>query len=147
MSRVVEVSTEGVRIAVSRERVRAASERVLRAEKVADALVNITFVTDRRMAALNRRHLGHSGSTDVISFAFAPVEGVTGLVGDIYIAPAVAARNAKAHGERVRDELLRLVVPGTLHVIGHDHPEGESRYASTMWRRQEQLLRRELASA
>lgn len=145
MSRVVEVSTEGVRIAVSRERVHAASERVLKAEKIADALVNITFVTDRRMAALNRRHLGHSGSTDVISFGFAPVEGVTGLVGDIYIAPAVAARNAKAHGEGVRDELLRLVVHGTLHVIGYEHPEGETRYESPMWRRQEQLLRRELA--
>jgi len=28
-----------------------------------------------------------------------------------------------------------------LHVIGHDHPEGDRRYTSPMWRRQERLLR------
>jgi probable rRNA maturation factor len=41
----------------------------------------------------------------------------------------------------VREELLRLVVHGVLHVVGHDHPEDDSRYQSRMWKRQEQLLR------
>jgi len=36
---------------------------------------------------------------------------------------------------------LRLVVHGMLHVVGHDHPEDDSRYRSPMWKRQEQLLR------
>jgi probable rRNA maturation factor len=41
----------------------------------------------------------------------------------------------------VREELQRLVVHGVLHVLGHDHPEDESRYESSMWKRQERLLR------
>jgi rRNA maturation RNase YbeY len=141
MTRVVEVATEGVRIAVSRARVERVAEAVLRAEGVHDALLNITFVTDRRIAAMNRKHLEHSGPTDVISFGFAPVEAAGDVVGDVYIAPGVARRNAVAHGASVREELLRLVVHGVLHVLGHDHPEGEARYASPMWRRQERLLR------
>jgi ssRNA-specific RNase YbeY (16S rRNA maturation enzyme) len=32
------------------------------------------------------------------------------------------------------------VVHGVLHVVGHDHPDGQERYASPMWRRQETLL-------
>jgi probable rRNA maturation factor len=40
----------------------------------------------------------------------------------------------------VREEIARLVVHGTLHVLGYDHPEDESRTASPMWRRQERLL-------
>lgn len=141
MSRVVDVATEGVRIPVSRSRVAALADAVLRAERVRYAILSVAFVTDRRIAALNRKHLGHSGPTDVISFGFAPVDARGDVVGDVYIAPGVARRNAKSHGGSVREELLRLVVHGVLHVLGHDHPEDESRYASPMWKRQEQLLR------
>ncbi|HEU4721710.1 MAG TPA: rRNA maturation RNase YbeY, partial [Gemmatimonadaceae bacterium] len=79
--------------------------------------------------------------TDVISFGFAPVARARAVVGDVYIAPGMARRNAIAHGRGVREELMRLVVHGVLHVLGHDHPEDETRYESPMWRRQERLLR------
>jgi rRNA maturation RNase YbeY len=141
MRLVVHVATEGVRIPVARARVAALANRVLRAERVRDAELSVTFVSDRRIAALNRMHLGHAGPTDVISFAFAAPSAGSALEGDVYIAPGVARRNARAHARRVREELLRLVVHGVLHVVGHDHPDGEARYASSMWRRQEQLLR------
>ena len=141
MSLAIDVATEGVRIPVARARVAALAEGVLRRERVAAAMLSIAFVTDRRIAALNRRHLGHAGPTDVISFGFAPVASRGPVVGDVYIAPEVARRNAREHGGGVREELMRLVVHGVLHVLGHDHPEGASRYASPMWRRQERLLR------
>ena len=114
---------------------------MLRREGVRDALLSIAFVSDRRIAALNREHLGHAGPTDVISFGFAPVKAGGAVVGDVYIAPAVARRSAAEQGGTVREELMRLVVHGVLHVVGHDHPEDESRYDSPMWRRQERLLR------
>jgi rRNA maturation RNase YbeY len=123
------------------------AQHVLRAERVRNALISITFVSDRRIAALNARHLRHRGSTDVISFGFAPVTRRGAVVGDVYIAPAVARRNARAHGQGVREELLRLVVHGVLHVLGHDHPEDDARYTSPMWRRQERLLRSALEAA
>jgi probable rRNA maturation factor len=62
------------------------------------------------------------------------------LVGDIYIAPEVARRNALSFGVPQREEVARLVVHGVLHVAGYDHPEGAARIESPMWRRQEQLL-------
>ena len=141
MSLAVDVALEGVRISIARARVAALAEGVLRREGVRDALLSIAFVSDRRIAALNRTHLGHAGPTDVISFGFAPVAARGVVVGDVYIAPAVARRNAAAHGGGVREELMRLVVHGVLHVLGHDHPEDETRYESPMWRRQERLLR------
>jgi probable rRNA maturation factor len=132
---IIDVSAAGVRVPVSLARARAASERVLRAERVTDALVSIAFVSDRQMASLNWQHLQHRGATDVISFGFAPSAVGCGVVGDIYIAPGVARRNAMAHDERIRDELLRLVVHGTLHVLGYEHPEGADRSTSPMWKR------------
>jgi probable rRNA maturation factor len=141
MTLAVDVATEGVRVPIARSRVATLAERVLRHERVRDALLSIAFVTDRRIAALNREHLGHAGPTDVISFGFAPVGSGRVVVGDVYIAPGVARRNARDHGGGIREELMRLVVHGVLHVIGHEHPEDDSRYGSPMWRRQERLLR------
>lgn len=140
----VAVQSEGVRPAVSAARLAAAGRLVLGAEGVKAALLSVTLLTPSRMAAMNRRHLGHAGATDVISFGFRDPSGA--VIGDIYLCPAVAAANARRFGVGVREELLRLVVHGTLHVLGHDHPDGETRVASPMWKRQERLLARVLAA-
>lgn len=140
MSHAVEVAAAGVRVPLARRRVAEIARAVLRAEKVRRARLSIAFVDDARIARLNRRHLGHGGATDVISFALSD-DAAEGLVGDIYIAPAIARRNAIEQGIPARDELTRLVVHGVLHVVGYDHPEGAGRYESPMWARQEQLVR------
>jgi rRNA maturation RNase YbeY len=59
----------------------------------------------------------------------------------------VARAHARARGVSVREELLRLVVHGTLHILGYDHPESEEREQSVMWRRQERVVRRLVARA
>jgi probable rRNA maturation factor len=142
MSAVVDIAAEGVRVALSRERVRELARFTLRRERVRDALVSIAFVSSRAIARLNADHLGHRGATDVISFALDTHGNPdAALVGDIYICPEVASRNARAHGALVREELARLVIHGVLHVVGYDHPDGDGREASPMWARQERLLR------
>ena len=149
MTYVIDVDAEGVRVPLSRRRAADAARSVLRSEKIDDARLSIAFVDNRRIAQINRRHLGHRGPTDVISFALTSGAQSGPVVGDIYIAPDVARRNAAAHGVPVREELTRLVIHGVLHVIGFDHPEGDDRETSAMWRKQERLvakLRRGTAS-
>jgi probable rRNA maturation factor len=140
MSVAVHVSTEGVRLPIARERVSQIARRVLAAEGVREAMVSITFLGTRAMATLNKRHLGHRGATDVISFGFSESGRRGPVIGDIYIAPDVARANARRYDAGIREELARLVVHGVLHVLGYDHDEGEARLASPMWRRQERLL-------
>ncbi|MFN0097120.1 MAG: rRNA maturation RNase YbeY [Gemmatimonadaceae bacterium] len=136
----VAVQSDGVRSPVAAARLQAAALAVLKAERAAAALLSVTLLTSRAIAALNRRHLGHSGPTDVISFGFRDPEGA--VIGDVYICPAIASENAKRFGRPVREELLRLVVHGTLHVLGYEHPDGAARTSSKMWKRQERLLAR-----
>ena len=40
----------------------------------------------------------------------------------------------------MEQELVRLAIDGTLHVLGHEHPAGPRRTASRMWRLQEAIL-------
>lgn len=142
MSAAIHVSTDGIRVPVSAARVAELARGVLAAEKVREAMLSITFVTTGGIARLNREHLGRAGATDVISFGFSDTGRRGAVVGDVYICPEVARRHAQEHGVGVREELARLVVHGVLHVLGHDHPDGDEREDSPMWRRQETLLRR-----
>jgi probable rRNA maturation factor len=141
MSLDVDVSSDGVRSPISRERTQEIVQRVLRSEKVRNALVSITFLDKRSMARLNKEHLGHAGPTDVISFGFTRAAATDPVVGDVYVCPEVARDNARGRGEPVRREVARLVVHGTLHILGHDHPD-EGRESSEMWRTQERLVSR-----
>ena len=114
----------------------------LRSERVKDAMLSITFVGRAAISRLNRRYLGHVGPTDVISFGLGRIGKRGAVVGDIYICGEVARQNARRQGIAVGEELLRLVVHGTLHVLGRDHPTGAARTSSQMWRRQERILAR-----
>lgn len=138
----IEVSSTGMRLPISRVRVIGTVRAVLRAEDVRNALLSIAFVSNRAIAQLNRRYLRQRQATDVISFAFAREAVTDPVIGDVYVAVAIARSNARAHGVGIREELIRLVVHGVLHVLGHDHPEGTARDMSPMWRRQERFVKR-----
>ena len=140
MTLIVDVAADGVRAPLGRSRVAGIVRTVLEAEGVTDALISIAFLTRRAMAALNRKHLGRAGATDVIAFGLTRTDRRVPVIGDIYIAPDVAREQAREHHVGMREEIARLAVHGTLHVLGHDHPEGSGRTSSGMWKRQEALL-------
>jgi probable rRNA maturation factor len=117
--------------------VRRIVEAVLAGER-RRAFISVTFLGRESMRRLNARHKGRDEPTDVLSFALREPDGR--MTGDVYICPWVAAREAGARGVPLREELVRLVVHGTLHVLGREHPEGEGRTRSPMWRRQERYV-------
>src|SRR5438309_9536957 len=109
------------------------------------------------MRRLNRRATGRRRLTDVIAFALPQPDGT--LLGDVYICPDAArgwlnsvpekalpvaetAGNRQPATPHLDEELVRLAVHGTLHVLGYDHPDGPGRTRSAMWRRQERYVRR-----
>jgi probable rRNA maturation factor len=138
----IDISSSVRRLSVSRARVKEAAVAALKAERAKDAMLSITFVGQAAMSQLNRRYLGHHGPTDVISFGLGRIGKRGAVVGDVYICAEVARENARRQGIPAGEELLRLVVHGTLHVLGHDHPTGTGRTSSAMWRKQERILAR-----
>lgn len=127
----------GRRLPLSRALVRRVVEAVLQAER-REALISVTFLGRDAMRRLNADHKKHDRPTDVLTFA---MDGLASqVVGDVYVCPWVARREARARGIPLREELIRLVVHGTLHALGRDHPDGADRIHSAMWRRQERYV-------
>ena len=104
-------------------------------EGVTGSELSLSLVTETEMADLHERYLGEPGPTDVLSFPLdeddLDEDGVR-LLGDVVIAPSVAARNNPADPAA---ELRLLVVHGILHLLGHDHLQDGER--AQMWTRQE----------
>ena len=142
MSIAIGVNVDGTRIPVSRARIVAAARTALVSQRARNVMLSITFVSDRAIRALNKQHLRRDRTTDVIAFGFRRRGPADPIVGDVYIAPGVARASAKSNGISLREEIIRLVVHGTLHVLGHDHPESAARSRSPMWRMQERLVSR-----
>ena len=105
----------------------------LRGEGLGPVELSVSFVEDAEMAELHVRYMDEAGPTDVLSFPLDDEEheGVR-VLGDVVIAPAVAARN---NPEDLAAELRLLLVHGILHILGYDHETAEER--ASMWARQE----------
>jgi len=117
------------------------AKRVLAWERApAGSHVDITLLSAPAMRRANRRATGRRGLTDVIAYPLPQPDGT--LLGDVYICPAVAARAAAQNGAALNEELVRLAVHGTLHVLGYDHPEGSRRTQSRLWHLQERYVQR-----
>jgi len=124
---------------VPRRRIDRALRATLRREAVSRAELSVTFISDAEIADLHGRYLGRPGVTDVLAFALHQ-DGEDPL-GDVYVGHAQALRQAAEAGAEADEELLRLAVHGTLHVLGYDHPEGPERVRCEMYRVQEAVLR------
>lgn len=94
--------------------------------------LSVSFVTAEEMAELHERYMGEPGPTDVLAFAMDEEEGEDGkrVLGDVIIAPEVAAKNSQNLGA----ELRLLLVHGILHLLGHDHEDEQEK--ARMWERQ-----------
>ena len=128
MSRIVDVA-DG-RACGSRWRARASPrvrERVLRAERVRDAALSITFVTDRRhrRASTGSTSASRADGRDLVRLRAGGATGAPLVGRRLHRARRGAPQRARRTACGVREELLRLVVHGVLHVLGHDHPEDD----------------------
>ena len=105
----------------------------------------LTLVDETAMESLHVKWMDLPGPTDVMSFPMDEMrpphpdeEPPIGLLGDIVLCPAVAARQAQAAGHAAEEELLLLTVHGLLHLLGYDHAEAVEE--KEMFELQRQLL-------
>lgn len=114
----------------------------LATEEGADVELSLALLPDAEMRRLNSEFLGKEHTTDVLAFALSGGDEAT--VGDVYVGYEQAARQAEEEGVPLAEELVRLAIHGTLHVLGHGHPDGPERVKSPMFRLQEELVRQAL---
>lgn len=116
--------------ALCRKAAAAAFEAVAARRKPRARTVELAVVltSDAAVKRLNARYRGRNKPTDVLSFPawLASEPGAAGdareaMLGDVIIARAVSARDARAENKPLSEHLMHLVVHGVLHLLGYDH--------------------------
>jgi probable rRNA maturation factor len=106
-----------------------------------DPALSVVFISAREMRLMNSRYLGHDYATDVLSFSYErPMVEGRFFLGEIIIAPEVAALQAIHYKSRLEKELRKLLVHGILHLLSYDHETDKGQ----MNRLQAKILRRKL---
>lgn len=141
-SKALRVSTQTIR-AITRESLACVSHEIfLNAVRE----IHVMIINDARMRELNFTFRKKDKPTDVLSFPqYTPgqIRGTTPLreaagtyLGDLVISSETTRRQAARFGVTVREELVRLIVHGILHLIGYDHEGVPARQAQAMRRRE-----------
>jgi len=118
---------------------------VLQSAGLSEGEISLTLLDDDSIRELNRTYLGRDAPTDVLSFALH--EGDEAVLGDVYVGYERAAIQAVEAGVPLEEELARLSIHGTLHVLGYDHPDTDARFSSEMFVLQESLVQKLLDEA
>lgn len=99
------------------------------------------------MQQLNYIYRGENRPTDVLSFEavipiargeqYPPEDLPAHVLGDIVINTERARSQARESGRDIYDEVYRLIVHGTLHLLGYDHEK--RREAAQMENKEQEL--------
>ncbi|RMD77422.1 MAG: rRNA maturation RNase YbeY [Lentisphaerae bacterium] len=112
--------------------------------QVARNVIMFHLLPAEQMAELNQQYLQHEGLTDVITFSYLEEKPVVSdhedpwVVGEIFVAPCVAAARAPVYDQTFSRELLLYLIHGILHLIGLDDQTAED--AAEMRRREADMM-------
>jgi rRNA maturation RNase YbeY len=84
--------------------------------------INFIFCSDIYLLEINQQFLKHSTYTDIITFDNSEKPGY--IIADIFISVERVLENAKKYNKHADDELHRVLIHGTLHLLGYkDKPK------------------------
>lgn len=125
---------------------RALHQTCLAVQKRSTGMVSVAFVSSRQIAALNKKWRNKDKPTDVLSFAPAVLPGAKStekVWGDLFLNTAVIQREATQRSISLREEVLRDVIHGLLHLFGYDHATAKEE--AEMFGLQERILTKVLS--
>lgn len=79
--------------------------------------LNFIFCSDDYLLKINQQYLNHDTYTDIITFDNGDTSGE--IYGDIFISIDRVKENAKSFKTTLSDELHRVIIHGTLHLLGY----------------------------
>ena len=94
-------------------------KNILKSNNVDLYNINIIFTSDIYVSDLKKEFFSKNQWTDVIAF---PINGENddSIEGEIYISMPTAKENAEKYNQPYAKEIARLVIHGSLHLLGYD---------------------------
>lgn len=92
--------------------------------------LNFIFCNDDFLLKINVEYLNHDTLTDIITFDNSNTKGI--ITGDIYISIDRVKENSKIFNTKFTNELHRVIIHGTLHLLGFDDKSAKAKTLMTL---------------
>jgi probable rRNA maturation factor len=130
---------------INPRRLKQIAEALLADLRIGEAELGINLVAAREMTLINETFLRHEGSTDVVTFDYSDSAGdgagsfkkkklepphsgsCNCIYGEIFICVDEAILQAKKFKTTWQSEIVRYLVHGVLHLLGHDDRNAAAR--------------------
>jgi probable rRNA maturation factor len=99
-------------------------EKVIRAYRKPSGKLSFIFMDDKSLIRINREFLKHNYFTDVIAFNYGDENSIDG---EIYLSIETIKENALNYKVSLKEEVLRVMIHGTLHLCGFNDSTEEER--------------------
>lgn len=99
----------------SRTKIKQWIKQVIEAKGKKTGNITYIFCDDEYLLEVNKQYLQHDYYTDVITFDYVENDLISG---DIFISTDRVRENALAFGSSETEELHRVIIHGTLHLLG-----------------------------
>ena len=97
--------------------IKSSIQAIFLSEKVNLDHINYIFCSDTYLVQINQAHLHHDYLTDIITF---DLSNNSSVIGEVYISVERVKENAVVHGVTFKNELLRVLFHGALHLVGYN---------------------------
>ena len=117
-------------LGISSKQLKRFAEGVLGKLRYRNVVVSLIFVSDAKIKRLNQKHLHHAYPTDVLAFPFSNSKNHLPrplFLGEVIVSPERARVQAKSFKATFREELLRYVCHGILHLAGYSDKSESAR--------------------
>ena len=111
------------------------AETVLKEEGAKESNLSIAFVGKDKIKELNKKYRQKDEATDILSFGsilknkpfyfFAEQRNFYDRLEEIIICPEIVKKNARQYNSTFKEELIRVLIHGILHLLGYDHEKSK----------------------
>jgi rRNA maturation RNase YbeY len=130
--------TSGIRIGINSSIIKKFAGKIADNEIYCNYKINIIFVDNKYIVELNKKFFKKNDTTDVISFKLSEEDDEV-LEGEIYISVEKVREQSKEYNVGYREELLRIVAHGILHIS--DYKDDTEKNRKKMFEKQENYIK------
>ncbi|MCW3103513.1 MAG: rRNA maturation factor [Bacteroidetes bacterium] len=94
--------------------------------------LNFIFCSDEHLLGINKQYLDHDTYTDIITFDYSKEDVKLPVSGDIFISIDRVKENAGKFSKSFENELHRIIIHGTLHLLGYKDKTKAAKEEMTM---------------
>lgn len=126
---------------ITKKFVKEITKKILEELNLDKVEVSITLTDNDKIRELNKNWRNKDKETDVLSFPIneKPLRYRYTVLGDVVISIPFAKRQAEEIGYSYKEEILRLLIHGILHLLGYDH-EKDEKEAEIMFSLQDRIF-------